>query len=612
MGDAENTESEGADGWYFVHEAECSDVLSDFENLFESTTSSDISDLIDNSDVPDQGNSLALFNSKLLEDDERCLLSVKRKYFSPKKQDVLALSPRLEAVHISPGTRQSKRRLFENSGVENEVEDNAKQVAAESQPQVDLSVDLSLEDSGFVGTPAVTTNIVEQLLRSKNQKACLLAKFKDIFGVSFVDLTRTFKSDKSCCSSWMVCTFGVNEDLMQGSKTLLEAHCDYFQMIIHYTEMGVVCLYACEFKTAKARDTVCRLFTTMLNLNVISVLSDPPRTKSLPVALFLFKKALVNGNFKYGDFPGWISSQTLISHQSATAETFQLAVMIQWAKDNDYVEEPEIAFNYAAIADSDPNAAAWQRSNQQVKYVRDCSQMVRLYKRHELRQMSIAAWIEKCCSKIEGTGDWRQIAQFLRYQDVNFVSFLTSFKEFLHGRPKKNCLVIWGESDTGKSLFCSSLIKFMKGRVINFMNSGSHFWLSPLTDAKMGFLDDATTSAWKFMDTYMRNALDGNPICMDLKHKNPVQCRLPPLLVTTNVNIQADMSFKYLHSRLTCLHFPKLFPFQPDGTPVYQLTDENWKSFFKKLQTHLDLVPPEDGESSGTLRQSPGTTPGTL
>ncbi|ANZ90266.1 E1 protein [Bos taurus papillomavirus 21] len=578
---------EGSSGWYFVTEAECSaDALDDLDALFEkSTTGSDISELIDQDEV-DQGNSLALFNAKLSADDEKCIVDLKRKYVSPKH--VADLSPRLEAVHISPVSRQSKRRLFEDSGIGNEAEDTPVQVEAH---QVETA------ESGFE-TQTSTGDFVEQLLRAQNQKALLLGKFKETFGISYAELTRTFKSCKSCCQNWIVVAFAVQEDVMHGSKKLLETHCDFFQVIVCYASVGIIALYNCEFKVSKSRETVERLFNTVLNINVRLLLTDPPRIRSTPVALFFFKKALTEGNYKYGEFPAWIATQTLLSHQSATSDTFELATMIQWAYDNDYTEECEIAMNYAAAADTDPNAAAWLRSNSQVKYVKDCCHMVRLYKRQEMREMSIASWIDKCCSKVTGSGDWKPIAQFLRYQDINFVSFLEAFKLFLHGTPKKNCLVFWGESDTGKSYFCSSLIQFMHGRVINYMNSASQFWLQPLVDSKIGFLDDATYSAWKFMDNNMRNALDGNQMCVDMKHKNPIQWKMPPLLVTTNCDVKSDITFKYLHSRLTFFHFPKLVPFHPDGKPVFELTKENWKQFFIRLKTQLNLGEPEDGESS--------------
>ena len=115
----------------------------------------------------------------------------------------------------------------------------------------------------------------------------------------------------------------------------------------------------------------------------------------------------------------------------------------------------------------------------------------------------------------------------------------------------------------------------------------------PLTDCKMGLIDDVTYTGWLFMDVNMRTALDGNRICVDSKHRAPTQMKLPPLLLTSNHNIMEDPTLKYLHSRVHSIHFPNKMPLTEEGSPVFQITDYTWKCFFRKLKTQLDLSLPE-------------------
>ena len=165
-------------------------------------------------------------------------------------------------------------------------------------------------------------------------------------------------------------------------------------------------------------------------------------------------------------------------------------------------------------------------------------------------------------------------------------------------------MLFYGPPDTGKSYFCFTLLSFLKGRVISFMNKNSVFWLSPLADCKIGFLDDATYAAWMHIDINMRGALDGNWISLDSKHKAPLQTKMPPLLITSNHDVMNDQTLLYLHSRLISFNFPNKMPINDDGTPVYEINDATWKSFFTKLARQLDLNLEEERDESGGADQS--------
>ena len=568
--------------WYLIDEAECLDSLDTMEELFDgSTDGSDISNLIDDVDNCSQGNSLALFNEQLVQDSNNAVAALKRKLVGSPVQTLADLSPRLEAVSISPQKPQSKRRLFGDSGI---VEDEAENTIEQVVENVVLSNDSS-------DNTEIPEQDVSQMLNSSNYKTVLYTKCKEKYGVSFTDLTRQFKSSKTCSNQWIIFVHAVRSELLEASKLLLQQQCEFLQTIIYDFDS----MYLALFKSAKNRETVQKLFCSMLNCSEYQMICNPPRTRSTPVAIFFFQKGFSNVSFKYGEYPEWIKKQTMLSHESAAAaENFELCQMIQWCYDHNYMEESIIAYRYAQEADVDANAAAFLKSNNQAKYVRDACMMVRHYKRQEMRELSMSAWIWKCSDECSEDADWRIIPQFLKYQGVNFVSFLTVLRTFLKAIPKKQCMVFFGPPDTGKSYFCNTLCRFLKGRVISFMNRASHFWLQPLLEAKLGYLDDATFACWTFIDVNMRNALDGNDVCIDSKHKNPQQLKLPPMLVTTNVDVAKEPTLLYLKSRLQMFEFPNKLPFNEDGSLVYNITNATWKCFFSKLATQIDLSPREE------------------
>lgn len=593
---------EGTSSW-FMTEAEC-DNLDCLDSLFDSSTEDEsfVSQLIDD-DPLEQGNSLSLFNEQITEQANATVIALKRKLIQSPQSCVSAeLSPRLAAVSISP-RRKSKRRLFDSGIEEDEATDSSEKVALDElekenadkdnvdtvivSPAADIPVDeVDNVCNGTVNrieSPAADITV----LRSSNRQAKLYGKFKEVYGVSFSDLTRAFKSDKTCSKHWCIFVYRAVDEVLEASKELLKQYCDYIQTI-HINASG---LYLLEFNTIKNRSTVEKLICKILNVQACMLLCDPPRIRSSPVALYFYKKTLSNVCTTYGTMPDWMASLTMLTHSfAASAESFDLSAMIQWAYDSNLTSEPAIAYGYAQLANQDPNAAAFLKSNCQVKYVKDCCAMVRYYKRQEMAEMSMGEWIAKCCFDCTEEGDWRVIADLLRYQGVNILTFLTCLKSFFKGIPKKQCILIYGPPDTGKSYFCNSLIRFMKGRVISFMNRQSHFWLQPLIESKIGFLDDATMECWYYMDVNMRNAMDGNEISIDAKHKAPMQIKLPPLLITSNVDLLAEPSLQYLHSRVKCFKFPNKLPLDSNDNVVYNINDASWKYFFRKLAVHLDLA----------------------
>lgn len=566
---------------WFIKEAECINSLDTLEELFDdSTDESEVSNLIDDTDYC-QGNSLALFNKQVTEDCNSAITELKRKFTNSPEQTVAELSPRLQAIAITP-ERTSKRRLFEDSGIGNDEAENAVEKVVDS------------ENSG--NQDNWTDNL--NLLNCSNYKIILYAKCKEKFGVSFTEITRSFKSNKTCSDQWIVLAHCIRTELIEASKYQLQSVCDFLQLII-YDFTVLLCIM---FKTVKSRETVSKLMCSTFNCGENQLLMEPPRTRSPPVAMYFYQKSLTNVSYIFGDFPDWIKKQTIITHESAAAaETFDLSQMIQFCYDNDLMDEPSIAYRYALQAECDPNAAAFLKHNNQAKFVRDACCMVKYYKRQEMRELTMSQWIWKCCDECDEGGDWKVIVQLLKYQEINFLSFLTSLRYFLKGVPKRNCITFYGPSDTGKSYFCNSLVTFLKGKVISMMNRCSPFWLQPMLDAKLGFLDDCTYPGWQYLDTNMRGALDGNAVCIDAKHRAPSQIKLPPMLITTNVDVSQEVTLKYICSRLQLFNFPHKFPLQEDGSVIYEITNNSWKCFFSKFGHQIDLSPKDDlqDESGG-------------
>ncbi|ABV80246.1 E1 [Ursus maritimus papillomavirus 1] len=588
-------------GEYILREAECSDSSTDGEG--EEGNEDEGIDFIDDASQCIGHEHLALFACQTRQADSEHLQQLKRKYASPSpspKQKVnsdCALSPRLAAISLSQ-ERKAKRRLFAalpDSGYGNTLEAEAEN-RVEEQTQVESSGEEMARNGSSSNLNLRNAAIPIQLVRSKDSMLTKLAKFKEVYDISFKDLTRPFKSSKTCNSDWVVAVFGVHESVCEGSIELLKKHCTYVHLQKELSSWGNVLLLLLCFTTAKNRTTVEKLLCSVLACNQQLLMADPPKVRSAAAAVYWYKAGFTNHATQWGEKPKWIMQHVGLQHIAADQIPFDLSVMIQWAYDNGYQDECEVAYEYARLADTDTNASAFLKSNCQAKYVKDCVTMVRLYKRAEMSRLNMRQWIEKRREEVDGDGDWRTIVTFLKYQNVEFVPFMQKFKMLLKGVPKKNCMVFVGPPNTGKSAFCMGLLKFMQGRVISFMNSRSHFWIQPLQDAKLGLLDDATDACWDFFDVYMRNALDGNPISIDRKHKAPIQMKCPPLLVTTNVDVTNNDRWKYLHSRLVTVRFPNEFPITDEGEVVYKFTEQNWKSFFGRLWARLDL---SDGEEEG-------------
>ena len=569
MADDSGTEDvgSGCSGWFLVEavvDKQTGDVVSEDEDEDAIEDSGyDMVDFINDTVVSEHeelSNAQALLHAQQTCADAVELCELKRKYISPYVSPIQCsepsvdgdLSPRLHAIKLGGG-KKAKRRLFErleqrDSGYGySQVETTETQVEEEhGEPEgieggsgraatVETeAVEVLEESSDVIQQLSPRTQVVE-LFKCKDLNAKLCGKFKELFGVGFHDLVRQFKSDKSTCTDWVYAVFGVNPTIAEGFHTLLKGQALYLHTQWTTCRWGMVLLALCRYKVAKNRETVVRQLAKMLNVPDNQLMVQPPKLQSSAAALFWFRSGMGNGSEVSGTTPEWIAKQTMLEHSFAEAQ-FSLTQMVQWAYDNGHTDECEIAYYYAQIADIDANAAAFLKSNNQAKYVRDCAAMCKHYRLAEMRRMSMADWIKHRGEKCD-EGDWKPIVKLLRYQHIDIIVFLAALKKWLHGIPKKNCICIVGPPDTGKSCFGMSLMHFLQGTIISFVNSCSHFWLQSLVDAKVAMLDDVTSACWAYMDTHMRNLLDGNPTSIDRKHKSLAVIKCPPLLLTSNINL---------------------------------------------------------------------------
>nr|UYL89591.1 E1 protein [Canine papillomavirus] len=596
-------------GGFILREAECSDMDTSEDEAEDDDMGDFINDSLEGSDS--QGNSQALLHQQRAREDNGQVQVLKRKYTSPKQKVDAYLSPRLRAITISPPKQPAKRRLFTSSvdsGLEASGENETSYTPENDNDQVDAVMLVGEDDEKLGRTPPPAGGyivrgsqqaLLTQLMKSSNQRATQYALFKKAFGISITELTRAFKSNRTCNPDWVAVAFGVHHNTYGDIVQRLEKYCEYIQLQGNPGATGYTVLMLLRFIAHKSRDTLAKLLKNVLNVTAAQLMLDPPKVRSVAAALFWYRGGLSTGVQSYGTVPEWVSRQILVQHHTGEEAKFTLATMIQWAYDNDHTEESDIAYHYALLADDDANAAAWLSTNSQAKHVKDCSVMVKHYKRAMMASMSMSEWIKKRMSLIEEEGDWKHIGNFLRYQTVEVISFIAALRDLLKRIPKRTCICIVGPPDTGKSAFCLSLLEFFGGKVISFANSKSQFWLQPLADTRLALLDDATKVTWDYLDSYLRNALDGNTICLDLKHKAPMQIRCPPLLITSNVDIRQNDRWRYLYSRIYTVEFKYAFPFNEAGDPVYQLNKVNWKSFFTRLWTRLDLSDQEDEGEDG-------------
>lgn len=224
MADPEGTDGEGTgcNGWFFVEtivEKKTGDVISDDEDETATDTGSDMVDFIDTQlsicEQAEQETAQALFHAQEVQNDAQVLHLLKRKFAGGSKENSplgeqlsveTDLSPRLQEISLNSGHKKAKRRLFtiSDSGYGcSEVEAAETQVTVNTNAENGGSVHSTQSSGGDSSDnaenvdPQCSITELKELLQASNKKVAMLAVFKDIYGLSFTDLVRNFKSDKT-------------------------------------------------------------------------------------------------------------------------------------------------------------------------------------------------------------------------------------------------------------------------------------------------------------------------------------------------------------------------------------------------------------------------------
>lgn len=113
-----------------------------------------------------------------------------------------------------------------------------------------------------------------------------------------------------------------------------------------------------RYKCGKSRLTVAKGLSTLLHVPETCMLIQPPKLRSSVAALYWYRTGISNISEVMGDTPEWIQRLTIIQH-GIDDSNFDLSEMVQWAFDNELTDESDMAFEYALLADSNSNAAAF-------------------------------------------------------------------------------------------------------------------------------------------------------------------------------------------------------------------------------------------------------------
>lgn len=138
--------------------------------------------------------------------------------------------------------------------------------------------------------------------------------------------------------------------------------------------------------------------------------------------------------------------------------------------------------------------------------------------------------VHKAFETFKSTYSAKKIHFYLMFQGVDVATFDDAFTEiFLTGNTKKNCLVIEGPSNTGKSCFVRELQNYLN--VGNVLNSAT-FTFSHCVDRDLILWEEPLITG-DLAET-CKLVFEGMPTTVPIKHKEPRTLARTPVIVTTN------------------------------------------------------------------------------
>ncbi|AWW06054.1 MAG: E1 protein [Oncorhynchus mykiss-associated papillomavirus 1] len=253
-----------------------------------------------------------------------------------------------------------------------------------------------------------------------------------------------------------------------------------------------------------------------------------------------------------------------------------------------------IALYRAEAEKGNQNACNWIESTSSIQHANNCYKMWKATIRGKTMQMSLVEYVNHRHTFFQ-EGDAKQVERLLACHGFGPLQLISTvihtLRKWLKGNPKQNVLVLVGPGGTGKSMFAEAITLMMDGAILSI--SDSTFWKQGMIGKRTCMIDDITPSQWKYLDMSERRTLDGGLISVNKKYSDPIECRMPPTIITTNYDVTKEEQFSFLANRLTWLHFktplPRHLTGQQAGLTKIPVTPADVSAFFLKYKTQLDL-----------------------
>lgn len=400
-------------------------------------------------------------------------------------------------------------------------------------------------------------------------------------GIQFRNWTRQIKSDLTQIDCWFIA--GLEHEPHPKGKAILQA-LENRQILIKTkfcTDFFLFCIEYVEGRRSRAGiKKMCE------NVSLQCVLIEAPNNRSTNIANLV--KISLRDHKEGQEQMKWIKAIILDPMENK----FDLSTMVQWAITNKIYTQAEITYNYVLLAGTgDNNAKNWLASTSQVKYAKDCSTQVKLINTGELICTPTKDVVSQQCADLirkHPEADPGKVNLWCYLQDINIFDLQTALKHVIRGTMKKSVICFSGVQNSGKSTFVNYILQLFKGRFISFTPTPSSFWLQPAVGLKLVAVDDVPFDFWAYADSHLRPAFDGTQITIDIKYQAPHTGRLPPMLITTNLDIPKDERMKYLLNRIKFFDCPKSL-LDSNRLAQFAFGVEDLAAWFKFWKENLDL-----------------------
>lgn len=380
----------------------------------------------------------------------------------------------------------------------------------------------------------------------------ILLKHLESQGIQFRNWHRQIKSDLTQIDCWFIAA--LEKEPHPKGQAIIAALNNKVTLIkkTFQTDFWMLCIEFQEGRRSRAgMKKMCE------NVSLQCFLIEAPNNRSTNIAN-LVKVCLQD--LEQQDQMKWIKAVML----DPLENKFDLSTMVQWAITNKIYTQAEITYNYTVLAGKgDNNAKNWLASTSQVKYAKDCATQVKLLNTGELICTPTEEVISDNCNEIiklnrakGGIPDYKRFDRWCYLQKINPLDLQVALKHIIKGTMKKSVICFTGVQNSGKSTLVGYFLNIFKGRFISYSPSPSSFWLQPAIGLKLVAIDDVPGDFWAYADAHLRPAFDGTQITIDVKYQAPHSGRLPPLLLTTNIDVPKDDKMKYLLNRITFFDCP--------------------------------------------------------